>query len=159
MVKIKVRAVGKIKEPFIRDVIADYAKRIGSYCQLECNEYPEAPVPDDHPSTIEMAYITEGAKLCSGIEADDYVITLDRTGRQLSSESFADLIKRLEVEGPYQVFFIIGGPHGLSEACNKRADKILSLSAMTFPHQLARLLLYEQIYRAFTIIRGLPYHR
>ncbi|OQB36214.1 MAG: rRNA large subunit methyltransferase [Euryarchaeota archaeon ADurb.Bin165] len=159
MVKIKVRAVGKIKEPFIRDAIADYAKRIGSFCQLECNEYLEAPVPDDHPSTIEMACITEGAKLCSGIEVNDYVIALDRAGKPLSSESFADLIKRLEVEGPYQVIFIIGGPHGLSEGCSKRANVILSLSAMTFPHQLARLLLYEQIYRAFTIIKGLPYHR
>jgi len=159
MVRIKIRAIGKIKEPFIRDAIADYAKRISSYCQVECTEYPEAPVPDTHPSTIEKACVCEGEKLCSGIESQEFVIVLDRIGKQVSSEGFAEVIKRCEVEGPYQLVFLIGGPHGLSEKCKKRADIIVSLSAMTFPHQIARLLLYEQLYRAFTIIRGLPYHR
>lgn len=159
MVRIKIRAIGKIKEPFIRDAIADYAKRMSSYCQLECTEYPEAPVPDTHSSSIEKACVSEGEKLCSGIESQDFVIVLDRVGRSVSSEGFAEIIKRCEVEGPYQMVFLIGGPHGLSEMCRKRSDIILSLSAMTFPHQVVRLMLYEQMYRAFTIIRGLPYHR
>ncbi|MDD3573920.1 23S rRNA (pseudouridine(1915)-N(3))-methyltransferase RlmH [Methanospirillum sp.] len=159
MVRLKIHAIGKIKEPFIRDAIADYAKRISTYSQLECAEYPEAPVSDYHKTTIELALVTEGERLCSGIDTHDYVIVLDLAGKQLSSKAFADIIKRCEVEGPYQVFFIIGGPHGLSEDCRKRADIVLSLSAMTFPHQIARLLLYEQLYRAFTINRGLPYHR
>ena len=159
MVRIKIRAIGKIKEPFIRDAIADYAKRMSSYCQVECTEYPEAPVPDTHPSTIEKACVCEGEKLCSGIDSQDFVIVLDRVGKQVSSEGFAEVIKRCEVEGPYQLVFLIGGPHGLSEKCKKRADIIVSFSAMTFPHQVARLMLYEQLYRAFTIIRGLPYHR
>ncbi len=159
MVRIKVRAIGRVKEPFIRDAIADYAKRISQYCQIECIEFPEAPVPDDHPSTIEKACASEGKRLCSGIGAQEYVIVLDRMGRPVSSEGFAGIIKRLEVEGPYQVVFIIGGPYGLSDECTMRADMILSCSAMTFPHQLARLILYEQIYRAFSIIRGQPYHR
>lgn len=159
MVRIKVRAIGRVKEQFIRDAIADYEKRISQYCQIECAEFPEAPVPDTHPSTIEKACVIEGEKLCSGIGAQDYVIVLDRMGRPVSSEGFAGIIKQCEVEGPYQVVFVIGGPYGLSDACKKRADMILSCSAMTFPHQLARLILYEQIYRAFSIIRGQPYHR
>jgi 23S rRNA (pseudouridine1915-N3)-methyltransferase len=159
MVRIRIRAIGKIKESFIRDAIADYAKRMGSFCQVECIEYPEAPVPDTHPSTIEMACVSEGEKLCSGIDSLDYVIILDRTGKQVSSEGLAEVIRRCEIEGPYQLVFIIGGPHGLSKDCLQKGNIILSLSAMTFPHQIARLLLYEQLYRAFTIIRGLPYHR
>ncbi|MCA1915572.1 23S rRNA (pseudouridine(1915)-N(3))-methyltransferase RlmH [Methanospirillum hungatei] len=159
MVRIKIRAIGKIKEPFIRDAIADYAKRMSLFCQVECAEYPEAPVPDSHPSTIERACVFEGEKLCSGIDSLDYVIVLDRAGKQVSSEGLAEVIRRCEIEGPYQLVFIIGGPHGLSKECLKGADIILSLSALTFPHQIARLLLYEQLYRAFTIIRGLPYHR
>lgn len=159
MVRIKVRVIGKIKEPYIRDAIADYSKRISSYCQIESIEYPEAAVFDNHVSSLEGAMEAEGIKLLSGISRDDFVIALDRKGKQCLSEGFADIIKNCEVNGPYQIVFLIGGPHGLSLACKERADYLLSFSQMTFPHQLARLILFEQIYRAFTILRGLPYHR
>jgi 23S rRNA (pseudouridine1915-N3)-methyltransferase len=159
MVRMKLRVIGKIKESYIRDAIADYSKRISSCCQIECTEYMESPVPDDHLSSIERAIDAEGEKLCSGIGLDDYVIALDRTGKHLSSEAFADKIGNCEVNGPYQIVFILGGPHGLSDSCKKRADFLLSLSTMTFPHQIARFILYEQIYRAFMILRGQPYHR
>ncbi|MDX8549739.1 23S rRNA (pseudouridine(1915)-N(3))-methyltransferase RlmH [Methanospirillum sp. J.3.6.1-F.2.7.3] len=159
MVRIKLFVIGKVKESYIREAIADYAKRIGSYCQIECKEFLESTIPDDHPASVDGAKKNEGEKLCSGITQQDYVIALDRTGKTNTSEGLADIIKSCEVNGPYQIVFLIGGPHGLSVSCKNRADYILSMSAMTFPHQLARLLLYEQIYRAFTIIRGQPYHR
>ena len=159
MVRIKIRAVGKIKEPYIREAIADYTKRIGQNCSIEYVEYLESPVPDGHPSSVHRAIESEGEKLCLGITEQDYVIALDRTGTQCTSEMFSEIIGNCEINGPYQIVFLIGGPHGLSGSCIRRADYILSFSRMTFPHQIARLLVYEQIYRAFTILRGLPYHR
>ncbi len=159
MVRIKVRAIGKVKESFIREAIAEYSRRLSSYCQIDCTEYPEVLAPDNHSASITLACSQEGEKLCQGIGSDEYVVALDQRGRHISSEGFADMIRRCELMGPYTIVYIIGGPHGLSDACKKRADIILSLSNMTLPHHLARLFLYEQLYRAFTIIRGHPYHR
>jgi len=159
MVRIKIRAIGKIKEAYIRDAITDYSKRICSFGQVDCTEFLESPIPDDHDASRIRAIQSEGEKLCSGISKADYVIVLDRCGREISSEAFSVIIGNCEINGPYQIVFLIGGPHGLSDECKKRADYILSLSAMTFPHQIARLILYEQVYRAFSILRGLPYHR
>lgn len=159
MVRIRIRVIGKIKEPYTRDALSDYSRRMSAFCPFECTEYGESPVSDDHRSSIELAIRFEGEKLLGGVSNEDYVIALDRAGKQLSSEAFADLIGKCEVNGPYQIVFMIGGPHGLSDACKKRADCLLSLSQMTFPHQVARLLLYEQVYRAYTILKGLPYHR
>ncbi|NLV28017.1 MAG: 23S rRNA (pseudouridine(1915)-N(3))-methyltransferase RlmH [Methanomicrobiales archaeon] len=159
MVRIKIRAIGKIKEPYIREAISDYSKRIQSFCPLDCIEYPESPVSGSHPSSINQAIQSEGVKLLSGLDMDDYVIVLDGTGKKCSSEKFAEIIGNCEINGPYVLIFLIGGPNGLSDRCKKRADCVLSLSPMTFPHQVARLILYEQVYRAFTILRGLPYHR
>lgn len=159
MVRIKIRAIGKIKEPYIRDAITDYSKRINSFSQVECTEFLESPISDDHDASRIRAIQSEGEKLCSGIGQADCVVVLDRGGKEISSEAFAAMIGKCEVSGPYQIVFLIGGPHGLSDECKKRADDILSLSAMTFPHQVARLILYEQVYRAFSILRRLPYHR
>lgn len=158
MVKVRICAVGKIKEIYLRDAIAEYDRRIRSFCQVDCFEYPEIS-SDNNQGSREKAIEREGERLLSTCCADDYVIALDPGGRQFSSESFSRILQRCEMSGPYQVVFLIGGPLGLSESCRKQADITLSLSSMTFTHQIARLLLYEQIYRAFTIIRSLPYHR
>jgi len=159
MVRIQIRGIGKIKEPFLRDALADYKARIGGYCQLDLVETPEAMVSDTNPASILKAIQAEGEKLIQSIPSDAFIISLDPWGKQFSSEAFADIIHGCEINGPYQIVFLIGGPHGLAEQCKKRADILLSFSSMTFPHQLVRVILFEQLYRAFTISRGLPYHR
>lgn len=159
MVRIHIRAIGKIKEPYLRDALADYKARIGGFCQLDLVEIPEAMVADTHPASILKAISSEGEKLIQSIPSDSFVISLDPLGKEFSSVAFADTIRDCEINGPYQIIFLIGGPHGLAEQCKKKADILLSFSPMTFPHQLVRVILFEQLYRAFTILRGLPYHR
>lgn len=158
MVRIRIRAIGKIKEPYLQDAIDDYYKRIQTFSQIDITEYPESFVGSSNPGGLK-SIISEGEKLCNSLPGDAYVIVLDPGGKELSSETFAKILQKCEVEGPYMIIFLIGGPMGISEACKKRADIVISLSKLTFPHQLARLILFEQIYRAFAINRGLPYHR
>lgn len=159
MVRIQIRAIGKMKEPYLREALAEYYARIGGFCQLDIVETPEAMVSDSHPASVLKSIQSEGEKLIQTIPPDSFVISLDPRGKQFSSEGFANIIHGCEINGPYNVVFLIGGPHGLSEQCKKRADILLSFSPMTFPHQLVRVILFEQLYRAFTIVRGLPYHR
>ena len=159
MVRIQIRAIGKIKESYLREALADYKVRIGGFCQLDIVEIPEMMVADTHPASVIKAIRSEGEKLIQSIPSDSFVISLDPKGKEHSSEAFADIIHGCEINGPYGIVFLIGGPHGLSEQCKKRADILLSFSPMTFPHQLVRVILFEQLYRAFTIVRGLPYHR
>lgn len=159
MVRVQIRAIGKIKEPYLRGAIAEYNARIGGFCQLEISETPEVMVADTQSASVLKSIQSEGEKLIHSIPSDAFVISLDPHGKQFSSEAFAETIHRCEINGPYLIIFLIGGPHGLSEQCKKRADILLSFSTMTFPHQLVRVILLEQLYRAFTIVRGLPYHR
>jgi 23S rRNA (pseudouridine1915-N3)-methyltransferase len=158
MVRIRIRAIGKIKEAYLQEGIRDYSKRIMAFSQIEIVESPESSA-DYRLSGNQRAIINEGEKLCDSLPEDSYTIALDPAGKEITSNDLADIIHKCEVSGPYQITFIIGGPLGLSETCKKRADIIISLSRLVFPHQLVRLILFEQIYRAFTIIRGLPYHR
>ena len=148
---------GKIKEKFTKDAIAELTKRLISYCSFSVVEIPPEPITDD--KLYEKYNFIEGEKILSQIKKDSYVISLEIKGKNLSSEEFAKKINEISNSGINELLFVIGGAHGLSEEVSKRADFKLSFSKMTFTHQMARLILIEQIYRAFKIINGENYHR
>ena len=149
--KITVITVGKIKEKYLRDAIAEYAKRLSRYCKLEIVEVADEKTPDQASETVEeqIRYIRD----------DMYVITLEIGGKMLSSEELADKINMLGIRGQSSVAFVIGGSIGLGREVLKRSDYALSFSKMTFPHQLMRVILLEQVYRSYRIINGEPYHK
>ena len=158
--KISVLAVGKIKEKYFTAAIAEYSKRLGRYCKLEVIEVQDEKTPDKAPEAINTQIREkEGERLLSNIREDSYVIALAIQGKELSSEQLADKISGLALNGKSHIVFVIGGSLGLSDAVLKRADYQLSFSPMTFPHQLMRVILLEQIYRAFKINAGEPYHK
>lgn len=160
MMKITVACVGKIKEKFFNDAIAEYSKRLSRYCKLEIAEVPDEKTPDGASEALEQQIIEkEGERLLSRIKDDAYVIALAIQGEKLSSEKLADKIGKLGVSGESNITFVIGGSLGLSQAVLKRADMKLSFSDMTFPHQLMRVVLLEQVYRSYRIINGEPYHK
>lgn len=154
---IKIIAVGKIKENFTKEAIAEFQKRLSAYCSLSLVEIPAQEIKDDNLAQKYMEI--EGEKILSSIKQDAYVITLEILGKSLSSEDFAQKMKDLSCEGYNEIVFIIGGANGLSSAVSERANFKLSFSKMTFTHQMIRVLLYEQIYRAFKIINNENYHR
>ena len=158
--KITIVTVGKVKEKFYRDAIAEYAKRQGRYCTLEILEVADEKTPDGAAPALEQQIIEkEGARILSCIREDAYVIALAIQGKQRSSEQLAAHMNELTVHGKSNICFVIGGSLGLSSQVLKRADEQLSFSPMTFPHQLMRVILLEQVYRAFRIIKGEPYHK
>lgn len=158
--KITVLTVGKIKEKYLRDAIAEYSKRLGKYCKLEIIETADEKTPENAGEALEEAIREkEGERLLKYVKDDAYVITLEINGRQLSSEKLAEKIEKLGVQGTSHIIFIIGGSIGLGKAVLARADYALSFSKMTFPHQLMRIILLEQIYRSYRIINGEPYHK
>ena len=158
--KISVLAVGKIKEKYFTAAIAEYSKRLGRYCKLEIIEVQDEKTPDKAPEAINTQIREkEGERLLSNIREDSYVIALAIQGKELSSEQLADKISGLALNGKSHIVFVIGGSLGLSDAVLKRADYQLSFSPMTFPHQLMRIILLEQVYRAFKINAGEPYHK
>lgn len=154
---IKIIAVGKLKEKYTKDAIDEFKKRLGAYCSLSLVEIPAQEIKDENLN--EKYKETEGQKILAAIKPDSYVITLEILGKSLSSEEFAQKIKTLSQEGHNEVVFVIGGANGLSKAVSERANFKLSFSKMTFTHQLIRVFLYEQIYRAFKIINNEAYHR
>lgn len=154
---IKIVAVGKIKEKFTKEAIDEFRKRLGAYCSLSLVEIPAQEIKDDNLAQKYMQI--EGEKILAAIKQDAFVITLEIQGKMLSSEDFAQKIKELSHNGINEVVFVIGGANGLSKAVSDRADFKLSFSKMTFTHQLVRVFLYEQIYRAFKIINNESYHR
>ena len=159
MQSVSVLCVGKLKEKFYADACAEYQKRLGRFCRLNVVELPEQRLPDD-PSPAEIAAALER-------EADDIeeklprgaVIALCVEGRALSSEQLSDTLARYASQGTSQLTFLIGGSFGLAERVKARADLRLSMSPMTFPHHLARVMLLEQIYRAYQIRSGSKYHK
>ena len=157
--RITILAVGKIKEKYLRDGIAEFVKRLGPFCRLEIKELDEERMPDD-PSAAqkEQALAREGERLLKQIPQGSRVFVLDVIGKQQSSEELAETFSSLAVDGDSSLTFIIGGAFGLSEDVRKAAHVRLSFSKMTFTHQMIRLLLVEQIYRAFKIWRGERYH-
>lgn len=158
--KITLLVVGKIKETYFEEAILEYKKRLSKYCRLEIIETVDEKTPDG-ASEQQKSQIKEkeGERLLKSVKDGAYVIALAINGRELSSEELADKIEGLTVNGVSHIIFLIGGSLGLSEAVLRRADFKLSFSRMTFPHQLMRVILLEQIYRSYRIIKGEPYHK
>ena len=158
--KITILTVGKIKEKYLSDAIAEYSKRLGRYCRLNIIQVQDEKTPDN-PSAAEKQIILdkEASRLSSHIEDGTYLIALAINGRQLSSEELSEKINSLGISGKSSITFVIGGSLGLSDSILSRADMLLSFSKMTFPHQLMRVILLEQIYRSFKIISHEPYHK
>lgn len=154
---IKIIAVGKIKEKFTKDWIGEFEKRLNAYCSLSTVEIPAEQILDDN--SYERYKIIEGEKILNHIKQDSYVITLEINGKNFSSEEFAEKLKQVSLNGINELIFVIGGANGLSTQVCKRADLKLSFSKMTFTHQMVRLFLVEQLYRAFKIINHENYHR
>lgn len=158
--KITIVCVGRIKEKFYRDAIAEYEKRLSKYCKFEIIEVADEKTPDGaSPQTEEQIKAKEGQRILEKLKDDAYVCSLEIAGKKMSSTDMADWIKKLTVGGNSHIAFVIGGSLGLHESVCKRADSNLSFSDMTFPHQLMRVILTEQIYRSFRIINNEPYHK
>jgi len=147
MLNIKLICVGKMKEKFFIDAYNEYAKRLSAYCRLELIELGE--------STLDK----EAAAVIKYIDKNAYVIAMAIEGKKLSSTEFADALNKLAIGGKSEIAFIIGGSEGMADSLKKRADMLLSMSEMTFPHHLARVMLAEQIYRCFKITEGSKYHK
>lgn len=157
---ITILAVGKIKEKYLEAAIREYGKRLGRYCRLEIVEVPDEQTPDGASPAQELQIRQkEGQRLLERIRENAYVIALAIEGKKCTSEGFAGHIETLTVQGKSNLVFVIGGSLGLDPAVLKRANELLSFSDMTFPHQLMRVILLEQIYRCFRIIRHEPYHK
>ncbi|MDD2979227.1 MAG: 23S rRNA (pseudouridine(1915)-N(3))-methyltransferase RlmH [Hespellia sp.] len=158
--KITLITVGKIKEKYLKDAIAEYTKRLSKYCKLEIVEVADEKTPDKASESVErMIRDKEGERIARYIREDTFVITLEISGAMLSSEQLAQKIESCGIQGMSHLIFIIGGSIGLSDAVMKRSDFALSFSKMTFPHQLMRVILLEQIYRSYRIISKEPYHK
>lgn len=158
--KITVISVGKIKEKYLKDAIAEYSKRLGRYCKLEIIEVQDEKTPDQASETVEgQIRDKEAERILKYIRDDMYVITLEIGGKMLSSEELADKIASLGIQGKSHLAFVIGGSIGLGRKVLVRSDYALSFSRMTFPHQLMRVILLEQVYRSYRIINGEPYHK
>jgi 23S rRNA (pseudouridine1915-N3)-methyltransferase len=158
--KITVITVGKIKEKYLRDAVAEYVKRLSRYCKLEIIEVADEKTPDQASETVEeQIRDKEGERILKYIRDDMYVITLEIGGKMVSSEELADKINMLGIRGQSSVAFVIGGSIGLGREVLKRSDYALSFSKMTFPHQLMRVILLEQVYRSYRIINREPYHK
>ena len=155
--KIKIIAIGKLKDKFLKDGINELQKRLSPYTSLEICELQPIEIKDDN--LILKTLDKEGDKVLSLIKNTDYVISLEIQGKQLSSEDFADKIKELTNSGISEIVFVIGSSNGLSQNVSNRADFKLSLSKMTFLHQYTRLILVEQIYRAFKMLNNETYHK
>ncbi|ADI00777.1 23S rRNA (pseudouridine(1915)-N(3))-methyltransferase RlmH [Salisediminibacterium selenitireducens] len=158
--QITVISVGKIKDKYLKLGIAEFEKRLGRYCKLQQIEINDEQAPDHlSEKDIELIKEKEGNKILQKIKTDQTVFVLDIQGKQRTSEAFAAELDHLVLHGKSQIAFVIGGSNGLSQDVLKRADEKISFSKMTFPHQLMKLILLEQIYRAFKIQKGEPYHK
>ena len=158
--RITIISVGKIKEKFYRDAIAEYAKRLSRYCKLEIVEVEDEKTPD-RASELEEMQIKEkeAERILKYVKEDAFVMTLEIAGKMFDSVEFSQKIEKLGVQGTSHIQFIIGGSLGLHESICKRSDLAVSFSKMTFPHQLMRVVLLEQIYRWYLIMNGEPYHK
>ena len=157
---IQIICIGKLKEKYWTDAIKEYSKRLSRFCTLEIVELKESLLPANaSPADEEKVKFEEGKEILKAIKDGTYVITLEIKGKSLSSEELAQKIDDLGIMGRSNVAFVIGGSLGLSPEVSKRSDFKLSFSRMTFPHQMMRVILLEQIYRSFKISAGEPYHK
>ena len=158
--RITVVCVGKIKEKFYVQAVEEYAKRLSRYCKLEFVELPDEKTPENAGEQINASIkAKEGDRILSVLRDDAYVIALAIQGNMLDSVQFSEKLEKLAVSSVSHIMFVIGGSLGLDTRVLSRADYKLSFSKMTFPHQLMRVVLLEQIYRAYRIMRGEPYHK
>ena len=158
--RISIVCVGKIKEKFYVQAVCEYVKRLSRYCKLDIIELPDEKTPENAGEQLNLAIkAKEGDRILSSLKDDAYVIALAIEGKQLSSTELADKINKLGISGKSSIAFVIGGSLGLDGRVLSRADYKLSFSPMTFPHQLMRVILLEQVYRSYRIIAGEPYHK
>lgn len=160
MLHVNIICVGKIKEKFFKDSIDEYSKRLSKYCNLNIIELPDEKIPNN-ASEKEMSIIKEkeGTNILNNIKKDNYIICLDLKGKQFTSEDFSNKINNISINQTGSITFIIGGSLGISQNVLDKANELISFSKMTFPHQLFRVILLEQIYRAFKIINNETYHK
>ena len=157
---ITIVCVGKIKEAFYKDAVNEYAKRLSRYCKFQVIEVADEKTPDQTSEHEEdLIRQKEAERILKQIKEDAYVIALAIQGKKLDSVAFSEYIEQLGVQGKSNLVFVIGGSLGLHSTVLKRADDQISFSDMTFPHQLMRVILAEQIYRGFRIMNGEPYHK
>lgn len=158
--KITILCVGKVKEKFYQDAIKEFEKRLSRYCKLSIIEVTDEKT-EEQASDVEINLIKnkEGERILKNIKEDGYVVCLAIDGKQLNSVELSQKMDRILIEGNSHIYFVIGGSLGLSDMVLKRADFKLSFSKMTFPHQLMRVILLEQVYRAFRISNNEPYHK
>ena len=157
---ITIITVGKLKEKFYRDAVAEYVKRLGRYCKINIYEVADEQTPDKTSEIQDMGIKKKEAdRILKIIKPDSYVITLEILGKKMDSLQFAKKIEDLSISGVSNITFVIGGSLGLHTEVSDRADEKISFSDMTFPHQLMRVILLEQIYRCFRINAGEPYHK
>lgn len=158
--KITIVTVGKIKEKYLRDAITEYTKRLSKYCKLEIVEVVDEKTPDNASSIVEnQIRDKEAERIQKYLKDDAYVITLEIGGKMLDSVEFSKKIEQLGIQGKSHIIFVIGGSIGLGEEVLRRSDFAISFSKMTFPHQLMRVILLEQIYRGYRIMNHEPYHK
>lgn len=158
--KIKIIAVGKLKEKYLKQGIAEYQKRLGAYCKFEMIEVADEKAPETL-SDAEMILVKqkEGERILAKVGEQDYVYALAIKGDEITSESFSESIEKMSIQGKSNFTFIIGGSLGLSEEVLHRSNRQISFGRLTYPHQLMRLILVEQIYRCFRIMKNEPYHK
>ena len=156
--KINIITVGKIKEKYLKDAIDEYKKRLSKFCSLNIIEVNESVAKVENDSNIKKSLEEEAQSIISKIRSE-YVIVLDIDGKEFSTIEVSEKIKEITLKGVSEISFIIGGSYGLDNSIKKRADFRLSFSKLTFPHQLFRVILLEQIYRVFKIINNEPYHK
>ena len=157
---IRILSVGKIKEKYLRDGIAEYTKRLGRYCKVSFSQVSDEKTPDGASEAQEEAIRKiEGERLLKQMKDSDYVIALALDGKMMDSPTLASHLEKLVVQGNSTIDFVIGGSLGLSDEVLRRADEKLCFSLMTFPHQLMRVILLEQIYRGYRIMNHEPYHK
>lgn len=158
--KIRIIAVGKIKDDYLKIGIAEYLKRIRPYCNIEIVEVADSPV-QDHPSKAEIEKVKneEGKRILKNLKNGDFAVNLDLNCNDFTSEDFAKFIDKILTESGSFLTFVIGGSYGLSDEVKQRANYSISLSKMTFLHQMTRLILLEQIYRSFKLLNNETYHK
>lgn len=161
MIRVNIICIGKVKEKYFTDAINEYAKRLSAFCKFTAVELAEEKIKSNNPNASQISEVinAEGRRILQKICQSDYVIAMCIEGKMFSSEELSKTIDSISISGKSTVDFIIGGSYGLSNDVKQRADLRLSMSKMTFPHQMARMILSEQIYRAFEILSNGKYHK